>query len=164
MNTSRAIGAVASAALTASALVVMGPSTAARADGCLRTVGDTRNIDTYAGYHIGVFYQGYNQCTRQAYAEIDFSDMWVSQVADGWDIYMTSNGRNEVTDTTPGGKVSWVSPMMSIDTPGTNESDFEAHFVLTWNGYECKGYSKWNYTNGTSNGAWVGGPNCNPWA
>jgi len=139
---------------------------------CTKVVGQSVSIDTHYGAHIGSFYQGYDQCHRNAYSEIDFADTWVASQATGTsiDIYheLYSNGtwyvdgpgsghnNNPPSYNNPGYPNSWASPAVTINYASGNQR-FRASFVLTWwSGSKyttCSGISDWDYTNGT---AWDG--------
>lgn len=67
---SRALALTAAAALVGCALPLLSAEPASAAS-CLRTVGKVKDL-VADGQHIGVFYQGFDQCNKTAYAELHF--------------------------------------------------------------------------------------------
>ncbi|GAA1243811.1 hypothetical protein GCM10009665_38310 [Kitasatospora nipponensis] len=151
--------AVVAAAVSATSLVGLAAAPSAQACG-LQTVGHVMEVVTTAGYDLGTFYQGYDNCQHSAYAEFHFKDLWVSSVATNSRVWIVSAARTDPGMTTynPNGAQWWDAGKEGIYSTG-NE-DFEAGFYLSWNGYICQGYSDWYYGTGTQIGYGVGGPNC----
>jgi len=158
----------------ASALAVGGVTAtsagSASADGCLRTVGQVYPLNSPAasgwGGHIADFYQGYDQCAKQAYAEIHFWNTRVPGSAAGSnEIYIqnmvyyngywyNNNGDSYNTKDpwlSPGYPTWWNTGKVSIYSGGTEV--FKAAFNFTFDGpdgtHYCYGESWWRYSNGT---------------
>jgi hypothetical protein len=146
-------------------LGLFGTSTTASASGCLRIVGTPKNLTDNWGTNVGVFYQGYNSCSRSAYAEIDWSSTWPpSHVNTGYSNWITiaNSDVNKASsyNTNPAGShISWFSGYATINYPAGQQT-YDAHFNVAWTdgtrgGRYCEGFIGWNYTNGTQTGNYL---------
>lgn len=172
-----ALAAVALAAAAAlSAITPAAAHTAApqSSSGCLRTVGTVEQLWNNApngwGGHFADFYQGYDQCAKQAYAEIHFWNtavpgsaagstnqiaienaewIWGAWNTDGHGVWNTNDpwdwGNN------PGYPNWWDAGKISIY--GQESEVVKASFDFTYDSpdgtHRCYGASWWNYANGT---------------
>lgn len=151
------------AALAAGAVALGGLTVAAAppaaADGCLRVVGKVLSVKTNAGYQLGYFYQGYDQCNNRAYAEFHFTDTWVSQVAAGSSItIIPADGWGGATTGDPKGTAWWDALWAPLARH--NNEVFTASFSLNWNGNSCSGSSTWDYHDGQIVSDYAGGADC----
>ncbi|MDJ0346805.1 hypothetical protein QMK19_33210 [Streptomyces sp. H10-C2] len=127
----------------------------AHASGCLRTVGAIKTVkEWWNGHTIGVFYQGYDQCTYSAYAEMHFSDVGMAGHANyNSHIGISDMGNGGPSNTTygaPGAVSYWNTSKLGIS--GTSES-FMADFQLAFdNTVICNGYTGWYYGAGNPQG------------
>ncbi|MFD9793601.1 hypothetical protein ACFWXK_21945 [Streptomyces sp. NPDC059070] len=126
----------------------------AAADDCKRAVGPGQHL-SINGYNIGDFIQGFNSCTRSAYAELHFNDLWVSQQAHtGW-IGIARDGGTGPKAGPPNGATWWESGYTPVATSGTES--YTAAFTFTWwtgsRNATCAGFVDWDYSHGNTLGA-----------
>lgn len=162
-------GAAALSAFTPAAYADSGTTHATA--GCLRTVGQVEQVWSPAvsgwGGHIADFYQGYDQCAHQTYAEMHFWNTRVPGSASGTNnmIYIENaqyypsgwggdgHGRWNTNDpwNSPGYPTWWNTDKMSIY--GLPSEVFVAGFDFTYNApdgtHHCSGQSWWRYDDGT---------------
>lgn len=130
-------------------------TTPAHASGCLRTVGAVETVkEWWNGHTIGVFYQGYDQCTYSAYAEMHFSDVAMAgdaNINSYIEIYdMGNHGPYNATYGAPGAVAYWNTSKLRIS--GTSES-LMADLHLTFNNTViCNAWTGWYYGAGTPQG------------
>jgi hypothetical protein len=174
------IALAATALAAAAALSTLTPAAAQAAPapqastGCLRTVGQVQQLwaNAASGWdgHIADFYQGYDQCAHQAYAEIHFWNTRVPGSAAGSTNYIAienaewiqggwntdghgSWNTNDPWDwgNNPGYPYWWDSGKISIY--GQESEVVKASYDFTFDApdgtHHCSGQSWWNYSNGS---------------
>ncbi|MFJ1588596.1 hypothetical protein ACIOC1_35405 [Streptomyces sp. NPDC088197] len=166
-KTSGLLAVTAITALAGGSLPLLTAESASAAS-CLRTVGQIKSL-VADGQHIGVFYQGFDQCNKTAYAELHFDTSHASSEVTSTDPYTDNDIEIEhFPDGSPGisnrnlprGALYWDAGSVSVEQPDGEYFNASTHFYY-WTGShiaECYAVVGWDYSDGSDQGASV---NCN---
>lgn len=159
---SKVLALTATVVLAGCSLPVLAAESASAAS-CLRTVGDVKNL-VADGQHIGVFYQGFDQCNKTAYAELHFDTSKASSDVTSTDPYTDNvlriadrepSGPWLQNRNLPNGALFWDAGSVSVEQPDEEIFDASAHFYF-WTGSriaECFAVTGWKYSNGSPQGS-----------
>lgn len=152
------IGTVAAViALGGASVLVPMSATSATAASCLSVLGQTAQVkDPGNGHLIGLFYEGYDSCNHNVYAEFHFSS---TSYSTGWD----SQSAIEIDHSTqvywngsPDGALFWDSPAVSIYSAPSSNRLYYARFNLDFNGLtKCRGGAAWDFSGRSVTPAWA---------
>ncbi|WP_345432419.1 hypothetical protein [Actinoallomurus vinaceus] len=150
------------AAITATGLAACALSgltaESARAASCLRTVGKIEPV-VADGQHIGIFYQGFDQCNKTAYAEFHFDSSDTSSRVTSTDPYTDNEikitrvpryDQNITNHNLPNGALYWDAGSMSVEHADGEQFSASAHFYFWTHSKiaECFVEVSWDYSDG----------------
>lgn len=152
------LGSLAAATALAVGSGVMVDASTASASSCLSILGGQTIPLTLNGSYIGVFYEGYDSCNHNVYAELNFASTYWTTQFNSYDtsttaIYVTHDGQGWANSLEPGinpKTTFWDSPAVGIYTPPTSYRIYTANMDLFQGQNEvCSAEISWNFSNGS---------------
>lgn len=159
---SKVLALTATAVLAGCSLPVLAAGSASATD-CLRSVGTVLNL-VADNQHIGVFYQGFDQCNKTAYAELHFDSSKASSEVTSTDPYTDNwiqiadrvpSGPRLKNSVLPSGDLYWDAGSVSVEQPDEEIFDASTNFYY-WTGShiaDCYAVTGWKYADGSPQGA-----------
>lgn len=131
----------------ASVLVPVSAASATAASCGLSVLGQAAQVKEPNGHVLGQFYEGYDSCNYNVYAEFHFSSTSDSA---NWDIHSYIEINHSGTshwNGSPNGVLFWDSPAVSIYSAPSSDRVYYANFDLSYNGStKCQGSAAWSFS------------------
>ncbi|MBY8877378.1 hypothetical protein [Actinacidiphila acidipaludis] len=110
------------------------------------------------GTHVGTFYEAWNSCTSQVYAEFHFASTTQARAFDGSSVIgiMHSGHDYPWALNKNGGSVWWESQFPSIYSDPRSDRRYDAYITITNNGITvCTGWAGWDFSGHQIAPTWI---------